>query len=306
MDFKKHHHTVPRCYLQNFTDGDGFVWILDTKDKIFRRKPESILVENHFYTVTLKNGEKSLFVEDTLANIESEYATIFNNKISQDLFLTDEERAKVSVFIAALMLRTRPRRESMKGMFQNLKKSMEKWQKESKTTKDTPETLKTASAISSSGNSISIGDLDAYLDNYKEEHSVSILNQLPKVAQLIFNMKWSVWKNADCNFVTCDDPLVLLRPASIKKYGANAFGSTPGLVYQDVELTLPLSKDRLLLAGWILEEDSYLPIENDMAERMNYRTITRSSERVIASSKLQAEAIKNKYTETIHKHTKSR
>ena len=124
---KKRHHTIPRCYLQNFTDSDGFVWVLDTKDNIFKTKPENILVESHFYTVTLKNGDKSLFVEDTLANIEGTYAAIFEKKITKNLFLTDEERAKVSVFIAALFLRTRPHRESMHRMVLSMKKSMEEW-----------------------------------------------------------------------------------------------------------------------------------------------------------------------------------
>ena len=70
---QKRHHTVPRCYLQNFTDIDGFVWVLDTKDNIFKIKPENIFVENNFYTIKLKNGEKNLIVKDTLANIEGTY-----------------------------------------------------------------------------------------------------------------------------------------------------------------------------------------------------------------------------------------
>jgi hypothetical protein len=297
---QKRQHTVPRCYLQNFSDEQGFVWVLDTKDKIFKIKPENILVENHFYTVTLRNGEKSLFVEDSLANIEGAYAAIFESKISKDLFLTDDERVKVSIFLAALMLRTKPRREGMRSMFQQLKGSMEEWKKQFETM--SPEALRTAAAIPhSSGESISLDDVEGYLNNLEEEHSVSILTNLPETAQLIFNMKWSVWKNTDAGFVTCDDPLVLLRPASIKKYGPKAIGSQPGLVYKDVELTLPLSKDRLLLAGWILEQDSYLPVENEIAQNINHRTITHSSERVIAHSQTKVEAIKDRYTETAYK-----
>lgn len=294
---KKRHHTIPRCYLENFTDKDGFVWVLDVKDNIFKIKPENILLENHFYTVTLKNGEKSLFVEDTLANIEGAYATIFRDKISKDLFLSEQERAIVSVFIGALFLRTKPHREGLRKMFENLKETMEEWKKQFEMN---PRAKEYASAIPSSGKSINMEDVDGYLKNYKEEHSVSVLTQLPEIAQIIFNMKWSVWKNENNNFVTCDDPLVLLRPASIKKYGAKAIGSQPGLLYKDVELTLPLSQNRLLLAGWILNEDSYLTVEDEMAQKMNHRTITHSSERIITKSQEVAELIKNKYTETAY------
>jgi hypothetical protein len=298
---KKRQHTIPKCYLENFSDEDGFVWVLDTKDNIFKTNPENILVESHFYTITLKNGEKSFFIEDTLANIEGAYATLFRDKISKDLFLTDEERAKVAIFIAALFLRTKPHREGLKNMFEKLKTSMEDWKKQFELL--SPEAREFSSNVPSSGETIHMKDVEDYLKNYKDEHSVSILTQLPEVAQIIFNMKWSVWKNENNSFVTCDNPLTLLRPASIKKYGAKAIGSQPGLLYKDVELTVPLAKDKLLLAGWILNEDSYFTVGDDMVHQMNHRTITNSSERVIASSELQVNDIKSKYTETAYKQS---
>ena len=294
---QKRHHTIPRCYLENFTDEHGHVWVLDTKNNIFNTKPENILVENNFYTVTLKNGKKSLIVEDTLANIEGAYATIFRDKISKDLFLTDDERAKVSVFIAALFLRTKPHREGLRNMFQKLKNSMEGWKKQFEML---PKQRRLASSMPSNGESINIDDVEESLKNFKDEHSVSILVQLPEIAQIIFDMKWSIWKNENGNFVTCDNPLTLLRPESIKKYGLKAIGSQPGLLYKDVELTVPLAKNRLLLAGWILENDSYFTVDDEMAEKMNYRTITNSSERVIADSEAKVNFVKDKYNKTAH------
>jgi hypothetical protein len=268
---------------------------LDTKDHIFRIKPENILVENHFYTITLKNGEKSLLIEDTLANIEGAYATIFRDKLSKDELLTINERATVSIFIAALFLRTQPHREGTKNMFQRLKNSMEEWKKQFETL---PRNRRASSVMPSSGESISLDEVSSYLANINEEHSLNVLAQLPEVAQIIFDMKWSIWKAEGVEFITSDDPVVLLRPESIKKYGVRAIGSQPGLLYKDVELTLPLSKDKLLLAGWILEEDSYVSVEAKLVERMNGRTITRSSKKVITSSREQSEQIKKRYTKT--------
>lgn len=110
-------------------------------------------------------------------------------------------------------------------------------------------------------------------------------------------MKWSIWKHPDNEgaFVTSDDPLVIRRPEAEKKYGRKAFGSRPGLMFKDTEITLPLSKDRLLLAGWILNEDSYCTPPKEMAECLNQRTILHSSERVLASSKKQLDEIMTKY-----------
>jgi hypothetical protein len=240
-------------------------------------------------------------VEDTLANIESKYIDIFNNKLSKDIFLDDTERANVSVFLAALFLRTKTHREGLKGMFQKLKSSMEEWKKHYETNKQSRDF---ASVMPSSGKTISIDDVNEYLKNYKDQHSINIIDQLPEISQIIFNMKWSIWKNKNNNFVTCDNPLYLIRPASIKKYGTNVIGSQPGLLYNDVELTVPLASGRLLLAGWILEQDSYFEVDDDLAEKMNHRTICSSSERIITNSKEKAEMIKNKYTETAYKQAR--
>lgn len=302
---KKRHHTVPKCYLENFTDSDGFVWVLDTKDNIFRIKPENILLENHFYTITLKDGKKSLVVEDTLSNIEGAYIAIFQNKIEKDLPLTDEERAKVAVFIAALYIRTSPYREGLREAFGTLRSGMEDWKKQFETMSEKSKRAMAAIPSSGKGESISINDLDKYLGNFNEHHSVNVIEQLPEIAQIIFDMKWSIWRNVNSNFVTSDDPVVLLRTESIKKYGVNAIGSRPGLLYKDTELTLPLSKDRLLLAGWILNENSYIDAPDDIVQMINYRTITGSSNRIITKSQKDAEAIRDKYTETKDKKSTS-
>jgi hypothetical protein len=278
---------------------------LDTTDNIFRMKPENILLENHFYTITLKDGKKSLVVEDTLSNIEGAYIAIFQNKIEKDLPLTDEERAKVAVFIAALYIRTSPYREGLREAFGTLRSGMEDWKKQFETMSEKSKRAMAAIPSSGKGESISINDVDKYLGHFNEHHSVNVIEQLPEIAQIIFDMKWSIWRNVNSNFVTSDDPVVLLRPESIKKYGVNAIGSRPGLLYKDTELTLPLSKDRLLLAGWILNENSYIDAPDDIVQMINYRTITGSSNRIITKSQKDAEAIRDKYTETKDKKSTS-
>ncbi len=288
---KKRHHTIPRSYLEGFTDENGHVWVLDTKNKIFNTQPENILVETHFYRITLKSGEKSVLVEDTLANIESVYASIFKNKISQDKFLTDDERAKVSIFFSAMMHRTKPYRESMRNMLERLKISMEEWREQFR---KNPQARRLSSAMPSSGNGITLKELEAGLADFDEHHAADLIPQVISTAQIIFDMKWSIWKypKGEGGFVTSDSPLVVMRPASIKKYGKNAIGSQPGLLFQDAEITLPLSKDRLLLAGWILNEDTYYEVPSEIAENINQRTILNSSERIIASNRKKLEEIK--------------
>ncbi|OIN95512.1 hypothetical protein AUJ38_00090 [bacterium CG1_02_42_9] len=286
---KEQQHTVSECYLENFSDEEGYVWVLDISDKIFRVKPNNILKERHFYTLTSINQEKNFAVEDFLGRIESDYINVFRKKLSKNLFLTDEERVIVSAFIAALMDRTRPQRNALKSSLQKIKD----WMGERQSRPDIDSHIK--AAIPSSGRTISFDSLKYGLEHFEEYHSASIPRTLSHRAALIYHMKWSVWINKDYGFVTSDDPVVLLRPASIKKFGFGSLGSAPGLRWKDVELTLPLSKDRLLLAGWILNEDSYMSANNEMARNIDHRTITHSHDRIIASLKARAEDIKSRY-----------
>lgn len=291
-------HTVPASYLENFVDRNGHVWVLDINDNIFNTNPSSVLKERHFYSLAGSDGNKDMTVENILASIEGDFVKVYREKFEKDLFLNDEEKVATSVFIAALMTRTRPHRDNLKSSLEELKGWMEDWERHPMS----EEEKRTLAAIPSSGGAtIDLESLKEGLENFDEHHSTSILRSLSHTAALIYHMKWSVWKNEKYGFVTSDDPVVLLRPASIKKFGVGTFGSAPGLKWKDVELTLPISKDRLLLAGWILNNDSYITVDDEMARRMDHRTITHSRDRIIASSKIKAEDIKSRYSEKPYK-----
>ncbi len=290
---KEQQHTVSRSYLENFSNEKGLIWVLDTDDKIFNTSPYSVLKERHFYSLTSPSGEKDFIVEDALSGIEGDYISVFKNKLSKNLFLTNEERVIASVFIATLMIRTRPYRDSMKNSLEEVKKWMEDWEKEPM---QPPK-----SVMPSNGKTISLDDLIEGLQNFDEHHSLSILGTTPEIASLIYNMKWSIWINKKYGFTTSDDPVVISRPASIKKYGEDAVGSRPGLRCKDVELTVPLSRDRLLLAGWILNEDSYIEIDDEKAKNIDHRTITHSRDRIVSNSEEKLKNIRLKYCEKPYK-----
>ena len=290
---QEQHHTVPASYLENFADEHGHVWVLDTDDNIFNTNPHSILKERHFYSLSGSDGQKDLSVENTLASIEGDFVNAFRDKLSKNLFLTAEERVIVSVFIAALMTRTRPYRDHLKSSLEELEDWIKGWEKHPMS----EEEKKTLAAIPpSSGATIDLETLKDGLAKFDEHHSASILRSLSHSATLIYHMKWSVWINEGHGFTSSDDPVVVMRPVAIKKFGVDTFGSAPGLRWKDAELTLPLSKDRLLLAGWILNDDSYIQVNDEMARNLDHRTITHSRERIIASSRARAENIKSRYT----------
>ncbi len=282
---KQGHHFVPNnSYLKNFADASGKVWVLDRAGKLYQTNPANIFKEGNFYTITLKNGGGSLVVEDTLANIEGVFATLYRDKIEKGLLLTPAERAQAAVFFAALYLRTKSHREGIQGMLGQLHDSMQRW----KTMfENNPKAREFAAAVprSSDSESIYMEDVKDALDNVGEFHTTTMMDSLPEVAQIIFEMKWCfMTAPSGFEFITSEDPFQILRPESIKKYGAKAIGSVPGLVYNDSEVTIPLSSTHAILAGWQLDDNFIIEAERALAEQINIRTLMRAQD-VVAQNR---------------------
>jgi len=290
---KNKQHTVSRCYLEKFTDEDGLLWVLNANNKIFRTKPESILTEKHFYTITLPWKGGSFIIEDTLANIESKYARIFDTKIEKEKGLTKEERGVVAIFVASMLQRTKPQRESLRNMFIELDKKMEKWRL---IFEQNPKARRLSSTLPRSGESISHSDVKKVIEKFGEFHSVSLIKSVPELARIIFRMQWAILipEKKKGEFITSDNPCALLRPEATKKFGPNAFGSRPGLIYKETELTLPLSSKRALLAGWKLEHETYFTAPHWLVEQINYRSIMYATEKIIAADRKKLEEIRDK------------
>ncbi len=106
-----HQHYVPQCLLELFSreknsKGESLLWVM-SKDGKKRRKSnvEGIFAYNHLYTIV--EGSKKIFaIEKTLANIEGDFATIYREKISKRLPLSDTEHLILCAFVATMLQRT--------------------------------------------------------------------------------------------------------------------------------------------------------------------------------------------------------
>jgi hypothetical protein len=77
---------------------------------------EEILTETDFYT--LKGDDYT--IETTLAQIESDYASIFDRKISKRKPLSQEEHVRLCAFVAAMLQRTTKPKETIEGFIDRL------------------------------------------------------------------------------------------------------------------------------------------------------------------------------------------
>lgn len=281
---KQKQHIIPRCYLENFTDEKGNLNVLDLNEKkIFTTKPSKILTDNHFYTIKFPEGGGSLVVENTLANIESEYALIFQNKIKKRKQLEMEERGLVSIFIASMLFRTKAYRSSIETPFKEIEEFIEKIEGLSNEEK---KALASVPLLPPSGPTISGKEFKKIAKDVPTFHSSFIVEMLPEASNIIFNMKWGflISEDIEISFFTSDNPCVLMNAPLIKKFGINTFGSSPGLLQEDVDLSLPLSSTTSLLAGWKLKSEVYIPVPPRMIYQINSRVMIHAREKIIDRS----------------------
>src|SRR5215212_6959414 len=120
MAAKKKQHIVPKCYSANFTDNRcpsgqaPYVWVVSKFDEsVSRRAPKNLLTASDIYTVELDDGTRSLILEDSLANIESKFASLYREVLQRKATPNVEQRAVLATFMAAMLLRTLDLKESI-------------------------------------------------------------------------------------------------------------------------------------------------------------------------------------------------
>ncbi len=277
---KIQHHFVSETYLRNFTNKQNKIFVLTDDDKIFDTNPNNIFKENHYNTV---NG--SLFIEDSISEIEGAYNTILKNKILKSTKLTDEEKTIFSLFVAFIHNRVRIRHELMEKSLTDLLSWADNFKGDN-----------ISSAVPSSGKTINIENIRERLKDFNPEFAGSSFRTSFHIADLLCQMKWRFLViDSDDVFISSDNPAHLCRPTSENKYGPEAFGSRPGFIYKDAELTIPLTPQVILLASWINNADlDYLPIPDNWVCQFNYRTM-RSANWLISNKKEKLEEILKKF-----------
>jgi hypothetical protein len=123
----KRQHIVPNCYLSAWLEpvtppGQQRALWKFAKDGTgrHRRSPQKTFVESDRYTVLLKNGERDLRVEHRLDQIENDFAGVLR-RLERREKLTIRDRAKLAVFTAAMLGRTKRPSDHWKDAWQDVR-----------------------------------------------------------------------------------------------------------------------------------------------------------------------------------------
>jgi hypothetical protein len=266
MSEPKSQHVIPRCYLKQFVDPntppgqEPYVWIFErTSKRGKKRAPKNILTETDLYTFAVKDGKKDYALERNLSQIESEYASVFENKISRRVPLNEYEHVILCAFVAAMLQRTLKQKENIEGFFDRLitmtedlerahglppKKSLELRQ-----TKD-------------------------------DAHKITIIQSVPYITTILSKMNLAfLCANRLGSFITSDAPCFLFNS---QLQWQRFYG--PGLGQKHVEVVMPLSPEICVLFSWANNMRGYLGIGDDLVHEVNRMVVGYTHQYFIANS----------------------
>ncbi|HLZ41697.1 MAG TPA: DUF4238 domain-containing protein [Candidatus Sulfotelmatobacter sp.] len=244
-------HLIPNCYLKAWCDPrtpEGqtpYIWRIarDGSGKK-NRAPEKSFTATDRYTIKLPTGEKDLIVENTLAGLENAFVSV-RSKIERQHELTNEERATLCLFTAAMHSRTRRAgdhwQQTAQQMHEIVSSMEEQHNLEPTTSRQTGRLVEIA-----------------------PQHLV--MTMLEVQAPMYFAMELSVFvANDELGFITSDSPCVWFNPTL---HTLPPFYRSPGLGQSDIEVTLPLTPQHLLFISH-RKHPFYMPVGQNVVDEAN-------------------------------------
>ncbi len=266
MSEPKSQHTVPQCYLRQFVDPntpagqEPYVWVFERASKKGKKRaPKNIMTETDVYTFNWKDGGKDYVLERTFAQIESDYALVYERSIRRKIPLDQKEHAILCGFVAAMLQRTTKQKEHVEGFYDQLKTIVENQEK--------------AQGIPAR--------LSQQLGREKENvHKMTIIYSLPFIASTLGKMNLAfLCADRRSSFITSDAPCSLFNP---ELQWQRFYG--PGLGQRHVEVSMPLSPEIAIVFSWVNNMRGYLGIGQDAVHEFNRHVFGHSHECFIANS----------------------
>lgn len=251
MSEHKKQHYIPRCYLKAWCDPavpknhTPYVWIFSKDGKTVQKKsPDNIFHESNFYTIKRVDGKRDLTLENGLSELESQFSLLRDKKLRRHFNITSEEHILLCAFIAALHARTKVALEHQQSQWQKVLDKMEKMRKWAETATSEQKELMAGPPRpkKQKRQSLSYEEVKKIAeDPVQHLLSPSITIETPLLCKLDLAM---LDTDAQPGFITSDNPCVWSDPEAYKR---PPFYRTPGLIYESIEITLPISPQQVIL-----------------------------------------------------------
>ncbi|MDD3263186.1 MAG: DUF4238 domain-containing protein [Candidatus Absconditabacteria bacterium] len=217
------HHTIPCSYLRGFSQNlqgrDSMLWVYDVHtQKIREDKVDNFGWSRDFYTIEDGSGNKIYSIEEFLGeNIDNVNKII--EKIDNKNSLTDDEIAKLALFISFQELRTpnrfnRNNSNELDVIKMSLREIFYHCETKEERAKSLNNTLKEYFPTSDM-----IGKEEEIIEKYEKGEEISCNNQLSNIKQMLMfgheiadwllSRAWVIIHNDNDNFIISDYPIYL-------------------------------------------------------------------------------------------------
>ena len=283
MTSHKKQHFVPQSYLRAWCDPntpagqEPYVWLFNKDGSVLRRKaPGNIFHETDMYTIHRADGGRDLVLEHGLAGLESEFVMIRDTKLSKGEKLTAREHVMLCAFIAASRARTPAQRDHHAGQWAEMREMMERMIEWGKTA--TPEQKRAAGSIArGSGPRLDYEDVRRLAEKPMQTMLVPLIQA---ETPLLVPLDRLVLNSVGPGFITSDHPCVWFDPEAHKR---PPFYQAPALIYESIEITLPVSPRQLVLLNR-RGLSGYRDVPERAVDELNRRTRFQCAEYFVSSS----------------------
>lgn len=249
----KGQHLIPKFYLENFVDRDGFVWSYNLEaDHVHAGTPETTALETNFYSIQTATNEFRDDLEVWLSGVERKAASIYPRILSGEV-PTGQERADFAVFISSLFARS----PAVVSAAAHMRATMSQIIVD--TTFATRERFEAEmNRFDASRGKITPPELRDSLFEFQRDKSrytieierkaglVSAMKVTDRLTDIVFDMNWFVVESIKQDLITSDAPVAC--EAAGTSSGFN--DSNRGFLDKNALVSVPLSPSRLLLANW--------------------------------------------------------
>jgi Protein of unknown function (DUF4238) len=259
---KKNQHVIPNSYLQAWRDPntpkgqEPYVWVhpkLGGEPK--RKSPKNKwFTEVDRYTIKSPTGERNLEIEDTLGSLENHLAALRERLQAGEPYST-REHMLMCAFTAAMCSRTKPAGDNWSEFHVQIREQVRKQAAEH-------------------GHVLRSESLD---DAVRNAHPQFVEATLQTLTPMLFRMHAGIHipVGHDGTFITSDNPCVWNDPDAYRRPPGQR---DPALMYENIEITLPLGPRVMLMFTHKHEYGGFFKADRKCVDIVNSRTRFRASD----------------------------
>jgi hypothetical protein len=284
----KNQHFIPRCYLKAWCDPQTpanqapFVWLFSKDGTQVRKKsPSNIFSETDMYTVPSNDGGRDLTIEEGLQQLETHFS-IVRDKVIERKPLTPEQHLILGTFTAAMHARTKARREHHSRIWNQVLQQGERLAAKGKnapleTRRRTPAKPKSIHRRLR----IPPEKIDEWVKRPLQSWlAAEVATLTPVLLTLDLVLLETI---GGTGFITSDNPCVWFDPEAYKR---TPFYQTPSLIYDTIEITLPLSPQHMLLFNR-KGHNGRVSLSDSSVDELNRRTRFFTDEYFVVNSNIK-------------------